>query len=418
MAPPDNHVHWLEPLENRYAAPKSGVAMDDFPKLPFLDEILENYDRRAWPTFGTPLPTEVKVYLDIYNMGPLNSASMDYDLDVYLQQSWFDPRLSLRGFGIDETVMLSGEAITALIWKPDLYFVNAKRATVHDVTAPNELVQITPDGYVVYGTRVRLKLSCHMYFHLFPLDRQKCFVVIRPYAQRNDQTRISWGRDKPVSLEFDIQMEEFDLVGYYTGEFVERRQIGSFSSINATFLLHRRIEFHLIQTYFPTCLAVFISWVAFYITMELPQIRVALGCITLLTVLSIASSIRAVTPRVTYVKAVDVWATACIIFIFAELAETTLVNYLIRMRLRPHVMRRVDFGITNLLHYARHGYPTDDFLLRLDSSSKLELHRNRKRAEAIDRASRYMFPACFAFFNLLYWLFYTDRRYEFFYISP
>ncbi|KAH7945782.1 hypothetical protein HPB49_015472 [Dermacentor silvarum] len=84
-------------------------------------------------------------------MGPLNSASMDYDLDVYLQQSWYDPRLSLLRFGINETVMLSGEAITALIWKPDLYFVNAKRATVHDVTAPNELVQITPGGYVLYG---------------------------------------------------------------------------------------------------------------------------------------------------------------------------------------------------------------------------------------------------------------------------
>ncbi|KAH6929620.1 hypothetical protein HPB50_003198 [Hyalomma asiaticum] len=412
-----DHVHWLEPQNIRERPHDGRVTMGDFPELPFLDEILRDYDRRAWPTFGTPLPTEVTLFLDVYDMGPLNSASMDYDLDVYLQQSWYDPRLSLLRFGINETVMLSGEAITALIWKPDLYFVNAKSATVHDVTAPNELVQITPGGYVLYGVRVRLKLSCHMYFHLFPLDRQKCFIVIRPYAQRNDQTRISWARDKPISLEFDIQMEEFDLVGFYTGEFVERRQIGTFSTLNVTFLLHRRIHFHLIQSYFPTCLAVFISWVPFYITMLLPQIRVMIGCTTLLTVISIMSSVRTVAPRVTYVKAIDVWATLCIIFIFAELTETTLVNYLIRMKLRPHIMRRVDFGIANLLHYVRHGYPTDDFLLKLDSQSKLELHRNQKRAEAIDRASRYMFPLCFAFLNLVYWLYYTDQRYERFYIS-
>lgn len=131
---------------------------------------------------------------------------------------------------------------------------------------------------------------------------------------------------------------------------------GTFSCLNATFLLHRRIHFHLIQTYFPTCLAVFISWVAFYIKPELPQIRVALGCATLFAVLSIASSIRSAMPRVTYVKAIDVWITACIIIIFAELTQTVLVNYLIRMRLRPSIMRRVDFGIANLIHVSSRSF--------------------------------------------------------------
>ncbi|KAM7313709.1 glycine receptor subunit alpha-2 [Ixodes scapularis] len=336
----------------------------------------------------------------------------DYGLDAYLEQSWLDPRLNLLRFGINETLMLSGETLTARLWKPDLFFVNAKDAAIHSITAPNELVKIDPDGTVLYGVRVRLKLSCRMDFRLFPLDKQRCPMIIRPYAQKTGQTRISWARRNPLTLEFEIQMEEFHLIEFHTGAYEEKRQLGSFSCLNATFVLYRRIHYHLIQSYFPTCLAVFISWVAFYITIHLPQIRFALGVVTLFTVLSIASSIRATMPRVTYVKVIDVWITACIIFIFAELAETTLVNYLIRVRLRPAVMRRVDFGITNLIHQIRYGYPTDDFLLKMDTSSKLELHRNVKRAEAIDRASRYLFPLCFAFFNLVYWLYYSAKEYE------
>ncbi|KAL3196399.1 hypothetical protein MRX96_053980, partial [Rhipicephalus microplus] len=76
-----------------------------------------------------------------------------YDLDIHLQQSWHDPRLNLRRFGVNRTVGLNGAEIADKIWKPDLYFMNAKRARKHAVTMPNELVDITPDGDVYYTMR-------------------------------------------------------------------------------------------------------------------------------------------------------------------------------------------------------------------------------------------------------------------------
>ncbi|KAL3181956.1 hypothetical protein MRX96_035675 [Rhipicephalus microplus] len=97
-----------------------------------------------------------------------------YDLDIHLQQSWHDPRLNLRRFGVNRTVGLNGAEIADKIWKPDLYFMNAKRARKHAVTMPNELVDITPDGDVYYTMRLTLELACPMRFRRYPLDIQRC----------------------------------------------------------------------------------------------------------------------------------------------------------------------------------------------------------------------------------------------------
>ncbi|KAH6930940.1 hypothetical protein HPB50_021042 [Hyalomma asiaticum] len=58
-----------------------------------------------------------------------------------------------------------------------------------------------------------------------------------------------------------------------------------------------------------------------------------------------------------------------------------------------------------------HGRRTDPFLLTMDKENKLELHRNVKMSQAIERVARYMFPICFGFFNVVYWSFYVERSY-------
>ncbi|KAM7313708.1 glycine receptor subunit beta-type 4-like [Ixodes scapularis] len=75
-SPVTTHARWIEPRVNGYSLESAQGYRQEFPKLPFLDQIFENYDRRAWPTLGSPLPTEVTVYVDVYDMGPLDSSNM------------------------------------------------------------------------------------------------------------------------------------------------------------------------------------------------------------------------------------------------------------------------------------------------------------------------------------------------------
>lgn len=49
------------------------------------------------------------------------------------------------------------------MWHPDLYFANANSAKTFDVTSPNFLMWIFPDGTVHYDMRYRTKLMKNLF---------------------------------------------------------------------------------------------------------------------------------------------------------------------------------------------------------------------------------------------------------------
>lgn len=101
-------------------------------------------------------------------------------MDIYLRQSWRDRRLNLSQHGVSSTVTINGEDIMSKIWKPDLFFRNVKDAKFHHVTVPNKLVKIGLDGEVLFSMRLTLRLACFMSFRHFPLDTQRCHILLGP----------------------------------------------------------------------------------------------------------------------------------------------------------------------------------------------------------------------------------------------
>ncbi len=105
---------------------------------------------------------------------------------------------------------------------------------------------------------------------------------------------------------------------------------GSFSCQYVTLTLVRQFQFYLIQTFIPTVLIVVLSWVSFWIDTRAVPARITLGVLSVLTMTTQSSAISQRLPRVSYVKAIDVWTTACLVFVFGSLMEFVLVNYLTR----------------------------------------------------------------------------------------
>ena len=79
-------------------------------------------------------------------------------------------------------------------------------------------------------------------------------------------------------------------------------------------------------------LIVMLSWVGFWINKNSDPARVALGVTTVLTMTTLTVTSRHIS--VSYMKALDVWYAACLVFVFGALLEYAFVNVFVRSEKR------------------------------------------------------------------------------------
>lgn len=99
-----------------------------------------------------------------------------------------------------------------------------------------------------------------------------------------------------------------------------------FACIMANFKLKRDMGYFILQVYVPSVLIVILSWISFWIDIGAVPARISLGVLTVLTMTTQSSGAQSSLPRVSYVKAIDVWMSICLFFVFTALLEYAYVN--------------------------------------------------------------------------------------------
>ncbi|MBN3299748.1 GLRA2 protein, partial [Amia calva] len=287
---------------------------------------------------------------------------------------------------------------------------------------------------------------------------------------------FEWLDVGPVQVADGLTLPQFLLkdekdLGYCTKFY----NTGKFTCIEVKFHLERQMGYYLIQMYIPSLLIVILSWVSFWINMDAAPARVGLGITTVLTMTTQSSGSRASLPKVSYVKAIDIWMAVCLLFVFAALLEYAAVNFVSRqhkefIRLRKK-QRRQRIGLVSqtgsveslrkvtdlpgseptygtisqhcstssreeeLVRESRgfyfRGYGLGHCLQVKDGTAvegatvftppppmpppqDTETIRKRfvDRAKRIDTISRAVFPLSFLIFNIFYWITYKVLRHE------
>ncbi|CAF1459292.1 unnamed protein product, partial [Adineta steineri] len=263
------------------------------------------------------------------------------------------------------------------IWVPDSFFRNAKEGKRSDITVPNRLIRIHRDGKVLYSQRLLLKLDCQMKLQKFPLDNQTCVVNIGSYAFSTNDLAFYWDESQNISairVNEDLEMPDFVLSNHEAKYCNRTTATGVFACIEVHLRLQRNINLYIqqlylpstlivtisfigfwidykshpartllsllsivtistqaaVQIYIPSMLIVILSFVSFWIDHKSVPARISVGLLTVLTVTTQSSGIRSQLPRVSYIKAIDVWMSACLVFVFAGLLEYALVNVIAR----------------------------------------------------------------------------------------
>uniref|UniRef100_A0A4W6F8V5 Glycine receptor, alpha 4b n=1 Tax=Lates calcarifer TaxID=8187 RepID=A0A4W6F8V5_LATCA len=401
----------------------------------FLDKLMgrtSGYDARIRPNFKGP-PVNVTCNIFINSFGSITETTMDYRLNVFLRQQWNDPRLAYKEYP-DDSLDLDPSMLDS-IWKPDLFFANEKGANFHEVTTDNKLLRIFQNGNVLYSIRLTLTLSCPMDLKNFPMDSQTCIMQLESFGYTMNDLIFEWLDVGAVQVADDLTLPQFVLkeekgLGYCTKHY----NTGKFTCIEVKFYLERQMGYYLIQMYIPSLLTVILSWVSFWINMDAAPARVGLGITTVLTMTTQSSGSRASLPKVSYVKAIDIWMAVCLLFVFAALLEYAAVNFVsrqhkeffrLRKKLKEQQRQRAEEEL------AQQGLLFQSFGLALSTGSAAEMdatpvfadlppglgfydirRRFVDRAKRIDTISRAVFPMSFLMFNVLYWLTYKVLRHE------
>ncbi|KAK7166107.1 hypothetical protein R3I93_006014 [Phoxinus phoxinus] len=399
----------------------------------FLDKLMgriSGYDARIRPNFKGP-PVNVSCNIFINSFGSIAETTMDYRVNIFLRQQWNDPRLAYSEYP-DDSLDLDPSMLDS-IWKPDLFFANEKGAHFHEVTTDNKLLRIFKNGNVLYSIRLTLTLSCPMDLKNFPMDVQTCIMQLESFGYTMNDLIFEWQEKGPVQVADGLTLPQFILkdesdLRYCTKHY----NTGKFTCIEVRFHLERQMGYYLIQMYIPSLLIVILSWVSFWINMDAAPARVALGITTVLTMTTQSSGSRTSLPKVSYVKAIDIWMAVCLLFVFSALLEYAAVNFVSRQhkellrfrRRRKKSVKEEDVRESRLSFpnagkdgavpkAANNAAPTPSTPALAASKSHEEMRKLFiDRAKKIDTVSRAGFPLAFLFFNIFYWVLYKILRHE------
>ncbi|KAH8420677.1 hypothetical protein KR222_000089 [Zaprionus bogoriensis] len=392
---------------------ESSLSLPDILPIPS-----KTYDKNRAPKL-LGQPTVVYFHVTVLSLDSINEESMTYVTDIFLAQSWRDPRLRLPENMSEQYRILDVDWLHS-IWRPDCFFKNAKKVTFHEMSIPNHYLWLYHDKTLLYMSKLTLVLSCAMKFESYPHDTQICSMMIESLSHTVEDLVFIWNMTDPLVVNAEIELPQLDIsnnyttdctIEYSTGRWADTMRVsglilqylpsGNFTCLAIVFNLRRRLGYHLFHTYIPSALIVVMSWISFWIKPEAIPARVTLGVTSLLTLATQNTQSQQSLPPVSYVKAIDVWMSSCSVFVFLSLMEFAVVNNY----MGPVATK------------AMKGY-SDENITDLDDLKRVLQHHHRESiiepqydtfchghatAIYIDKFSRFFFPFSFFILNIVYW---------------
>ncbi|KAK6758998.1 hypothetical protein RB195_016303 [Necator americanus] len=353
--------------------------------LPLLK--LVKYDSRTPPVLFVGDKVTVKIGLQIESISNFELSTMDYSVDTWLRMAWYDPRLK---HGSSRPVLVNEFTFLKKLWRPDPIFTNAKAARFHKVTYLNFYMYIFPGGEVFMDIRIYLKpTAAKIVLCKYPHDKPACSLKISSLGFTSDSVEFVWFSDKEnaIQLNRDLEIPELSLIDVKAKKCDGKRKSGNYSCLEAQFFLQRQLGFHIAQTYIPTMICVLFSWISPWLPEEFVEGRIFVSLTVFLTLSAEGNSAKEELPKVSYIKAIDIWFGFTSTFVFITMLQALLVISLehysnsIRRKCENNVDEYSNYKIMYMM---------------------LRSRRYHRIARDCDNFCKVMYPVTFVLFLLIY----------------
>lgn len=112
-------------------------------------------------------------------MQNLNSDLLQFKMHALLQLSFLDKRLAFTNYAPSRKDNILGQKqMSERLWLPHIFFANERESNILGTDEKDVLVSISPEGQVIFSTRLQATLYCWMNFKKFPFDEQSCSTVL------------------------------------------------------------------------------------------------------------------------------------------------------------------------------------------------------------------------------------------------
>ncbi|CAJ0588564.1 unnamed protein product [Cylicocyclus nassatus] len=353
--------------------------------IPFLKHV--KYDSRTPPVLFVGEKVTVKIGLHIQAMSNFELSTMDYAVDTWLRMAWYDPRLR---HGLSRPVLVNEFKFLKKIWRPDPIFRNAKQARFHKVTYLNFYMYIFPGGEVFMDIRVYLKpTAAKIVLCKYPHDRPVCSLRISSLGFTSDSVEFEWFSDKndAIQMHRDLEIPELTLTAVEANKCDGMRKSGNYSCLEAHFLMQRELGYHIAQTYIPTMICVVFSWISPWLPEEFVEGRIFVSLTVFLTLSAESNSAKEELPKVSYIKAIDIWFGFTSTFVFLTMLQALLVIYL--EHYSKSLRRRCEDNLDEFSNYK---------IMYMMQRSRRYHHLARE----CDAFCKVMYPVVFVLFLIIY----------------
>lgn len=304
------------------------------------------YDRlerpMAFAEDGTKLPVQVFARAYIYFLQNLEAHDLQFKIHALLQLRYVDSRLVFKKVAPNRTEPIMGEqSLRDVLWVPHVFLANERSSDILGTAEKDILTSVSPDGTVIISTRISATLYCWMNLQKFPFDEQHCSTILESWMYNEADLILKWEKKSPVTLAPELHLTEYVLLEMFTNETVINADLsdlrhgafaGNYSSLSFTVHLAREMGFYLMDYFIPSIMLVAISWVTFWLQADQSAPRITLGTSTMLTFITLASAQGKTLPKVSYIKASEIWFLGCTGFIFGSLVEFAFVNTIWRRK--------------------------------------------------------------------------------------
>jgi len=290
---------------------------------------IPDYNKNEMPPSHDGKPLLVNVSLNLRNILEVNEKAQYISLETSLRMYWKDERIKGTPLGNDEFVNVNGKAIDNF-WVPDVFIDQARTLREPTFHTKPATVRVYADGTIRYSSRVNYDVACAMDFHRYPVDEQICEIKFESFGYTSKQMTFQWVPPEQNNVNPNISLDQFEETIVFQSNYATDYYDIAYPGLILQVYLERKVNYHLIQTYIPSCLFVTVAWLSLFVNPEAIPGRVSMVMMTLLTLMAMFSGVRQMTPKVSYVSMLDIWMLVCIIFIFLVLIEFAVVTSLLR----------------------------------------------------------------------------------------